>query len=186
VMDFGCGTGHIAETLAQRVSEVAVWDASHAVRARTGKRLAGHPNISFLDLNDDIGTQRAGRFDLILSHSVVQYMTHAEFARWLCTWASMLTTNGAIVLSDVVTDGRTTARELFDLAVFATRHHALLGTLLDELSSVLRYAHTRANASLLTLRPGELTALAHEQGLQLEVLPANLGHKTGRLAVVLS
>jgi 2-polyprenyl-3-methyl-5-hydroxy-6-metoxy-1,4-benzoquinol methylase len=185
VMDFGCGTGHIAEALASRVSEVAVWDASQAVRARTAKRLASHTNITFLDLTSDLGIRASGCFDLIVSHSVVQYMSRDELLGWLRTWGSMLSPRGVVVLSDVISETRNTARELFDLVIFAARNRVLLGGLLEEASSVLRYTRTRVDSPLLSLSPTELTDLAARKGLQLEVLPSNLGHKSGRLAVAL-
>jgi 2-polyprenyl-3-methyl-5-hydroxy-6-metoxy-1,4-benzoquinol methylase len=185
VMDFGCGTGYVAEALAQRVLQMAVWDASQAVRARTARRLAGHANITFLDLTSDSGIRASGCFDLILSHSVVQYMTREEFFRWLRTWTSMLSPGGVVLLSDVISESRNPARELLDLAVFAARHRVLLAGLMDEASSLLRYARTSTDSPLLTLGTRELTEFASREGLRLEVLPKNLGHKTGRLAIAI-
>jgi 2-polyprenyl-3-methyl-5-hydroxy-6-metoxy-1,4-benzoquinol methylase len=188
VLDFGCGTGHIAERLARQVSEVAVWDASQAVQARTHARLSDNRRVSIVDLSDERGVRASGQFDLIISHSVVQYMGYEELGQWLSTWSSMLKPRGSIVISDIVSDNRGVLRELWDLAAFASRNRVLLGALRDEYATALTYTRAmgRARARLLVLTQADIITLAVRAELNPTMLPGNLGHKTGRLAVRLT
>jgi GT2 family glycosyltransferase/2-polyprenyl-3-methyl-5-hydroxy-6-metoxy-1,4-benzoquinol methylase len=185
VLDFGCGTGHVAEELAPRVESVSLWDGAHSIRVRTAGRLAHLRNIQFLDLSEQTDFAACGPFDLILSHSVVQYMTREELAQWLGRWRSMLAPQGAIILSDLIGATRSTLRELFDLLWFAARRRVLVDALVEEAVSVRRYARARLDAPLLTVTPHDLAELTRGDDLSLQVLPQNLGHKSRRLAVLL-
>ncbi len=86
ILDFGCGFGFAADLIADRVSEVWVWDAAANMRQRAMKLLARRSNCHLLDLSDANEAAVQPRFDLILVNSVVQYMTRQEFAARLAEW----------------------------------------------------------------------------------------------------
>jgi 2-polyprenyl-3-methyl-5-hydroxy-6-metoxy-1,4-benzoquinol methylase len=185
LLDFGCGTGHVAEVLAPQVESVSLWDGAHNIRVRTARRLAHLPNIRFLDLSEQADFAAKGPFDLILCHSVVQYMTREDLALWLGRWRSMLAPQGAIVLSDLIGAARSVVREMFDLLWFAARRRVLLDALVEEAASIRRYARAKSDAPLLSVNPHDLAELIGGDHLSLQVLPQNLGHKNRRLAVLL-
>ena len=187
VLDFGCGFGYVAMTLAPKVGEVFLWDASANIRRHARVNVANScPNIRFLDLLDPHALTPNRRFDLILVNSVVQYMTIEEFSWQLITWRKMLAPGGRIIISDLIPPGVRPLAELAAMLVFSTRHRFLLRALREGLGELSRYSRTRAARPLLRLSHEDVLRLATAAGLTAEFLPENLTHRSRRITAVFS
>jgi SAM-dependent methyltransferase len=183
VLDFGCGFGEAARLLAARVDRIALWDQSASILDAARRRLGGHGNVYVVDLSTKAGRRSAGPFSLILTHSVVQYMTELEFRNWLARWRSMLAPGGRIIVSDVPVPGSSALFETAGLIGFAVRQGILGGVMAEGVRALASYVRTRKRAPLLHLGASDIASFGAVAGLTAEVLPRNLGHRRRRLSV---
>jgi SAM-dependent methyltransferase len=71
------------------------------VRAALRERYASHPKISVLT-PDEAAATAPGTVDMIVLHSVAQYLTAAELAAMMATFRRLLKPSGTFVLGDIV------------------------------------------------------------------------------------
>src|SRR4026207_184221 len=76
-------------------------DAAPTVRASLTMRYAGHPKIAVIAAEQAAALPKAS-FDLIVMHSVAQYLTTAELDRLLGIFRTLLKPDGLFILGDVV------------------------------------------------------------------------------------
>lgn len=183
VLDFGCGFGHTAHALAPHVGEIAVWDAASNMRRGARLTLAETPNASYVDLSDP-ATAAPACWDLILVHSVVQYLSEAELQSWLRHWRRMLVPGGRLIISDVPTPASSGVRELGEMLRFAAGRSMLLPALRDGIAEAGRYREQRATLPLTRLTMATLEGYAAAAGLSARQLPVNLSYRRGRISVV--
>jgi cyclopropane fatty-acyl-phospholipid synthase-like methyltransferase/ribosomal protein S18 acetylase RimI-like enzyme len=182
MLDFGCGFGLVANHLAGRVAELALWDGSANIRRWARVNVAAHPNVRFLDLS---GPPPPAEFDVILVHSVAQYFSVPELQRWLATWRAMLAPGGCLIVSDLVPPGYDGMKDLFAFVGFSARKRFLLRAFWEGLSEARHYGRTRAQQDLLRVDPEHLRRWSAEQGLDMALLPENISYRRRRLAAVL-
>lgn len=187
VLDFGCGFGHTARELSPFVGSVAVWDGSSRVRQQAAMRLRDLANIEYLDLRDPGQPTVTSAYDVILVHSVVQYMSEAEFKQWLARWLRMLKPGGRLVLSDLIgPDASGLKGEVATYLKFAARNGFFWNALMAGLREVGSYAKARESRPLLTMAPPTLTQWAADAGWAVEWLPHNLSYRDSRRTAVLT
>lgn len=188
VLDFGAGFGVVAEALAGKVARMYLWDISESMRSQAQRLLARYRNVEFLDLSSKHASLPGRSCDLIIVNSVVQYMTIEELSSWLVRWRTMLSSNGRIVLSDLIpSDPPSLFFELYETLAFSARCGMLSHVISPpQIEALKRYWKTRNEAGPL-LRIGEdtLRRLAGVAGLAVQILPANLTHFSKRMTAVL-
>jgi SAM-dependent methyltransferase len=101
VLDYGCGEATSADLLAAASGHLTLVEAAPNVRAALAARYADNAKISVLT-PEDAAAQPAASFDLIVMHSVAQYLTGDEFDRLAVTFRRLLKTNGLLIVGDVV------------------------------------------------------------------------------------
>jgi SAM-dependent methyltransferase len=101
VLDFGCGEATSAELVAEACGQLVLVEAAPHVRASLTMRYAGHPKIAVIT-SEQAGALPAGTFDLIVLHSVAQYLSGAELDRLLTMFRRLLKPDGTLVLGDIV------------------------------------------------------------------------------------
>lgn len=101
VMDYGCGEATSADLLAQASGHLTMVEAAPNVRAALAARYAGNPKISVMTPNE-AAAQPAGSVDLIVLHSVAQYLSGDELDRLLATFRRLLKPAGLFILGDIV------------------------------------------------------------------------------------
>ena len=191
VLDFGCGFAFVEALLAPLVGHVCLWDPSPTMRTASKRQTADLPNVSFCDLSTVAPGSGApdewrGRpFDLILVNSVVQYMTPDELSAWLPRWRAMLTTAGAVVLSDLIPPDHRGQHDVVDLLRLGVRHGSTLRGVREALGGVTRYWRTSRAAPLQRVGSEDLARRAAAAGLTVTALPANLTHFRRRWAALL-
>jgi cyclopropane fatty-acyl-phospholipid synthase-like methyltransferase len=185
VLDFGCGFGHTARMLAPHVGTIALWDASATVRRQARVRVADLPNVEFLDLSATGQAATFGKFDLILVHSVLQYMTEEEIRGWLGRFRNSLCANGRLLLSDLITPAAGGLAELLGYLAFARRNGFFWDALRAGVRELRAYWSARQTRPLTRVCEQRLTSWAGEAGLTLEWLHENLSHRQSRACAVL-
>jgi SAM-dependent methyltransferase len=185
VLDFGCGFGLLADALAPKVGELFLWDAAANMRRQARVNVADRQNVRFLDVPAETG-RYAGCFDVILVHSVVQYLTADQLSLWLARWRDMLAPRGRIVISDLLPPGQASvAGDLRDLSVFSARQAFLGRAIRESLGELTRYWGARTAYPLLEVGRDDLERWAAAAALRVEFLAQNLTYKTGRATAVL-
>ena len=101
VLDYGCGEATAADHLAQACGRLTMVEAAPNVRAALSARYAGNAKISVLT-PDAAAAMPAGSFDLIVLHSVAQYLSGPELDRLLATFRKLIKPDGLLVLGDIV------------------------------------------------------------------------------------
>jgi SAM-dependent methyltransferase len=101
VLDYGCGEATAADHLAQACGRLTMVEAAPNVRAALSARYAGNRKISVLT-PDAAAAMPAGSFDLIVLHSVAQYLSGPELDRLLATFRKLIKPDGLLVLGDIV------------------------------------------------------------------------------------
>jgi cyclopropane fatty-acyl-phospholipid synthase-like methyltransferase/ribosomal protein S18 acetylase RimI-like enzyme len=186
ILDFGCGFGFVANQLAANVQQLSLWDASVNMRQRARLNVAGHQNIQFLQRSDLFESPPKNEFDLILVNSVVQYMTDAELNFWLATWRECLTSEGQLVLSDLIPDDYQSRWDMLDLLRFSLRHGFLFRVVQEGMKEIKRYRGMRHALPLKRFTREELIQRAADYGLSVRFTPQNLTYRQKRFTAVLS
>ncbi len=185
LLDFGCGFGHTARELSGDVGKIAIWDASSTVRKQAAERIASLPNVEVLDLDAPENAQLSDRFDLILVHSVLQYMSSEQILAWLARWRAMLKSDGRLVLSDLIVPGAGGLGELFSYLVFAARHGFFWNAFVAGVVEMGRYWKARQSRPLTTAPRAAVESWAAQSGLAVEWLNENLSHRGARATAIL-
>ena len=101
VMDYGCGEATSAALVAQACQHLTLVEAAPNVRAALRERYAPHPKITVMT-PDDAAARPPGSVDMIVLHSVAQYLTGAELDAMMATFRKLLKPSGTFVLGDIV------------------------------------------------------------------------------------
>jgi SAM-dependent methyltransferase/ribosomal protein S18 acetylase RimI-like enzyme len=184
VLDFGCGFGWVAAEIAADVARVDIWDGAASVRRRALTRTAHVENVHPIDL-PAMEDQLRGRYDLILVHSVVQYMSADELSSWLARWRLMLAPGGVLVLSDLVQPHGHFLRDLLRYLRFGLRSGFLIDQLIGGIRGFVRYFGTRTSVPLLAVVPETVHELAASVGLTACPLEQNLSYRNSRRTMLL-
>jgi SAM-dependent methyltransferase len=101
VLDYGCGEATSAGLLAAACGHLTMVEAAPNVRAALKARYDADPKISVLT-PDEAAAQPAASFDMIVLHSVAQYLTGAELDAMMATFHRLLKPGGLFILGDIV------------------------------------------------------------------------------------
>ena len=101
VLDYGCGEATAADVIAAACGHLTMVEAAPNVRAALSARYAGNAKISVLT-PDAAAAMPAGSFDLIVLHSVAQYLSGPELDRLLAMFRKLIKPDGLLVLGDIV------------------------------------------------------------------------------------
>lgn len=101
VLDYGCGEATSADLVAQAAAQLVLVEAAPNVLAALKSRYAANPKIAALT-PDEAAALPAGSFELIVMHSVAQYLTAAELDRLLGVFHRLIKPSGTVVIGDVV------------------------------------------------------------------------------------
>jgi len=101
VLDYGCGEATSADLIANACAQLVLVEAAPNVRASLTMRYAGHPKIAVIAAEQVAALPKAS-FDLVVMHSVAQYLTQAVLDRLLAIFRSLLKPDGLFILGDIV------------------------------------------------------------------------------------
>jgi SAM-dependent methyltransferase len=101
MLDYGCGEANSAGLVAAACGQLTLVEAAPNVRASLAARYAGNPKISVLT-PEQAAARAAASLDLIVMHSVAQYLTATELDRLLATFRILLKSDGLLIIGDIV------------------------------------------------------------------------------------
>jgi len=101
VLDYGCGEATAADRLATACGQLTMVEAAPNVLAALKARYGDNTKISVIT-PAEAAALPAGSFDLIVLHSVAQYLSADELDQLLATFRKLLKPDGLLVLGDIV------------------------------------------------------------------------------------
>ncbi|HZL39803.1 MAG TPA: methyltransferase domain-containing protein [Pseudolabrys sp.] len=181
VLDYGCGEATSAELVAAACAQLVLVEAAPNVRAALGARYAKNPKISVMT-PDEAAAQPAGSLDLIVMHSVAQYLTGAEFDRLTAIFRKLLKRDGLLIVGDVV------PRHLAAPAAALTllRVGAANGFFWVAVGGLMRifvsdYLRLRKTVGLSHYEAPAMLAKLKAAGFAAQRAPRNIGHNQWRM-----
>jgi len=181
VLDYGCGEATSADLVAAAAAHLTLVEAAPNVRAALKGRYEGNPKISVLT-PDEAAAKPAGSFDLIVMHSVAQYLSAAEFERLLKVFHALVKPDGLVIVGDIVPAHLAAPYAALALLRFAIVNGffwaAVGGLMRIFVSDYLRLKNT---VGLSHYDEAAMVAKLKAAGFAAKRAPRNIGHNQRRM-----
>jgi SAM-dependent methyltransferase len=181
VIDYGCGEATSAGLIAQASGHLTMVEAAPNVRAALKERYADNPKISVMT-PDEAAAQEPHSFDLIVLHSVAQYLTAAELEAMMATFHRLLKPDGVFVLGDIVPPKLAS----FWAALALLRFGAAKGFFLAAVGGLIRiflsdYLKLKSTHGLSHYEEADMLERLKRAGFAPKRAARNIGHNQRRM-----
>jgi len=181
VLDYGCGEALYADRVANAAGRLVLAEAGPSVRSKLIKRFAGNPRITVVS-TDRVGHMPANAFDLVVMHSVSQYLTAEEFDRIVALFYRLIKPGGLLIVGDVIPPRVPIIAD----AVALLRYGWADGFFLAAVGGLIRtffseYAQLRTRIGLTRYTEQEMREKLTAPGFAVSVAEKNIGHLTTRI-----
>ena len=181
VLDYGCGEALHADLVAAQTQRLILVEPAPGVRARLTARWANEPRIEVS------GAERVARLadhsiDLVIMHSVAQYLTGEELDTVLAQFRRLLKPDGMLVLGDVIDPKTSAASDAMALLRFGAREGFFFAAVAGLARTVLS-SYSRLRSSLGLTRYDETAMIEKLAGAGFTARRAgeNIGHSRARM-----
>ncbi|MGD9769744.1 MAG: methyltransferase domain-containing protein [Pseudolabrys sp.] len=182
VLDYGCGEALSADIVAGAARRLVLCDAAPTVRAGLAARFAGRPNIEVRS-PEEVDALLSGSLDVVVMHSVAQYLTPDELDARLALFRRLLRADGLLILGDIIPPGVSAATDAVALLRFAGGNGFFLAAVLGLVRTVALtdYLRLRTNLGLTRYGAAEIVARLEAAGYAAERAAENIGHNPARM-----
>jgi SAM-dependent methyltransferase len=182
VLDYGSGEALYADLVAAIAGDVFLCEAAPGVRASLQQRFADNPKIHVIAPHE-MARLPQHSLDLIVVHSVVQYLTPAGTGALFALFHRLLKSEGLLVVSDVIQPKVAAAADALALLQFAKANGFLLAALWSLLRTLLSdYWRLRSVIGLTRYAETEMIEKLNAVGFAAHRVPSNIGHNQARMA----
>jgi SAM-dependent methyltransferase len=181
VLDYGCGEATSAGLVAAAAGALLLVEAAPNVCAALAARYASHPKIAVISADEASGLPDAS-FDLVVVHSVAQYLSDAELTRLLGLFHRIVKPDGLLILGDIVPPRLAAPAAALALLRFGAANGffwAAVGGLLRIFVS--DYLRLKKNIGLSYYTPAAMLEKLKSAGFKAERAPRNIGHNRRRM-----
>lgn len=183
-LDYGCGEALSADIVADRCRRLVLADTAPNVREKLTARFSGHGAIVVASA-EEVEALAPASLDLIIVHSVAQYVPKADFVGLVAMLAGKLREGGRIVLGDILPPDLKATTDARALLEFGWQGGFLIPAILGLVRTALSdYRKLRADLGLAHYDEAEMLDLIEKAGLTARRLEKNLGHNQARMAFV--
>jgi SAM-dependent methyltransferase len=184
VLDYGSGEALHADLVAAQAGELLLCEGAPRVRAAIAARFAGTAKIRVL-APADVVLLPAHSLDLVVLHSVAQYLTANEAGALFALFHRLLKPGGTLVVSDVIAPHVPAATDAIALIRFAAANGFLLAAFAGIARTLLsQYMRLRTRIGLTRYdEPTMLRKLA-AAGFAARRAGKNIGHNQARLTFI--
>jgi SAM-dependent methyltransferase len=181
MIDYGCGESLFADSVADITARLILCEAAPNVRMAIAGRFAGNPKIAIRKPEDlDMMTPRS--IDVIVMHSVVQYLSAEELDRLLKLFHRLLTRGGLLVVSDVVPRRLSTMADAAALLRFGVREGFFWAAVFGLLRTVFSgYRRLRKSLGIARYNEDEMINKLEWAGFSALRARTNIGHSEKRM-----
>jgi SAM-dependent methyltransferase len=184
VLDYGCGEALHAERVTAACGELFLCDGAPSVRAGLAARFAGNGKIRVL-APDGVALLPQNSLDLIVLHSVAQYLSTAELQALLATFWRLMAPGGVLLVSDIIAPELSAAADVTALLRFAAQNGFLLAALGGLARTLFSdYGRLRARYGLTHYGEADMLHLLASAGFTGERAAKNIGHNQARMAFI--
>lgn len=181
VLDYGCGESLHADIVAAKAARLVLCEAAETVRASLATRFFEVANIT-VATPDDVAAMPKQSFDLIVMHSVAQYLTTDELDILLARFHGLLEPNGLFILGDVIPPNVSALTDAAALLRFAAANGFFVAALAGLVRTAFSdYRRLRRTLGLSGYDEAAITAKLTAAGYRATRAPTNLGHNPARM-----
>jgi SAM-dependent methyltransferase len=181
VLDYGCGEALHADRIAAVCAHLALADAAPSVRAHLIERFERTPNVAVV-CPDKVAAIPAHSLDLVVFHSVSQYLAAQEFDRIATLFHRLLKPDGLFLIGDVVQPDVPAISDAFALLRFGAGNGFFLAALTGLVRTVFSgYWQLRTKLGLTRYSEQDMTARLRKLGFSATRAQSNLGHLRSRM-----
>jgi len=181
VLDYGCGEATSADLVAAACAHLTLVEAAPNVRAALKARAEGNAKIAVVT-PEEAAAQPAASFDLVVLHSVAQYLSASELDRLLATFRKLVKADGLLVIGDIVPPSLAAPSAALALLRFGAANGffwAALGGLMRIFLS--DYLRLRKAVGLSHYTEAAVLEKVKAAGFRAERAPRNIGHNQRRM-----
>lgn len=184
VLDYGSGEALHADLVAAAAQELFLCEGAPRVRAALAARFASNPKIRVL-APDAAARLPEHSLDLIVLHSVAQYLTPDEADALFALFHRLLKSNGSLVVSDIITPDVPALTDALALLRFGAANGFLFAALGGLVRTRLSdYWRLRTQFGLTRYSAAALLDKLAAAGFTAQRAPKNIGHNQARLAFI--
>lgn len=184
VLDYGSGEALHADIVAAAASELLLCESAPGVRARLAAHFAENPKIRAI-APADVERLPPASLDLIVLHSVAQYLEPREADRLFALFKRLLRADGVLVVSDIILPDTAAATDALALFRFAAANGFLFAALVGLVRTRLSdYWQIRKRVGLSRYDAAAMIAKLAAAGFAAERAPQNIGHNQSRMAFI--
>jgi SAM-dependent methyltransferase len=182
VLDYGCGEALHADRVAAAAGELLLCEGAPRVRAGIAARFAGNAKIRAV-APEDVERLADHSLDLIVLHSVAQYLTPEELAKLFALFHRLLNAGGVLVVSDVIPSDVAASTDALALLRFGTAHGFFVAAVVGLVRTVLSdYWRLRTRYGLTRYGEAAMSEKLAVAGFTAQRAPHNIGHNQARMA----
>jgi SAM-dependent methyltransferase len=182
VLDYGCGEALHADRVAAAAGELLLCEGAPRVRAGIAARFAGNAKIRAV-APEDVERLADHSLDLIVLHSVAQYLTPEELAKLLALFHRLLNAGGVLVVSDVIPSDVAASTDALALLRFGAENGFFVAAVTGLVRTVLSdYWRLRTRYGLTRYGEAAMTEKLAAAGFSAQRAARNIGHNQARMA----
>ena len=182
VLDYGCGEALHADRVAAAAGELLLCEGAPRVRAGIAARFAGDAKIRTV-APEDVERLADHSLDLIVLHSVAQYLTPDELAKLLALFHRLLNAGGILVVSDIIPPDVAASTDALALLRFGAGNGFFIAAVTGLIRTVLSdYWRLRTRYGLTRYGEVAMTEKLAAAGFTAQRAPHNIGHNQARMA----
>ena len=181
MLDYGCGEALSADRVAEPVARLILCEPAPNVRAMLGARFAGNNKIA-VRKPEDVAVMPAQSVDVIVMHSVTQYLSARDFDALAKLFRRLLRAGGLLVVGDVIprkisalADAQALIRFGWNEGFFLAALRGLVRTYFSD------YWRLRKSLGLARYDTAEIAARLEAAGFSGEPARTNIGHNDKRM-----
>jgi SAM-dependent methyltransferase len=182
VLDYGCGEALHADRVAAAASELLLCEGAPRVRAGIAARFADNVKIRAV-APENVERVADHSLDLIVLHSVAQYLTPEELAKLFALFHRLLNADGTLVVSDIIPPDVAASTDALALLRFGAENGFFIAAVTGLVRTVLSdYWRLRTRYGLTRYSAAAMTDKLAAAGFSAQRAAQNIGHNQARMA----
>ena len=184
VLDYGSGEAVYAERLVREALSLTLCEAAPNLRDQVMRRLK-HERYVLMLSPEQVAALPDASFEVVILHSVSQYLQPAQFRELLTLFRRLLAPDGKLVIGDVVQPDIPAWKDALALLRFGWREGFFLAALRGLMRTAFSdYSRLRKQAGLTRYSEKDMLAVLEASGFLGERQPINIGHLQTRMTFV--